>query len=111
MSTAVNAMNVVRMQWDGSLVVLCFIFIVHKVSDLKNNLNMEIFPSSGCIPSQGAIELQIKVCPTVVGSFDVKVCVCIRESKQLYIRLAGTVEQPRITVEKVSYEFINQMGG
>lgn len=72
-----------------------------KVAELKSNLNVKVTPSSGCIPGGGAVELNIKVCPTLVGSFDIKTCVCIRGNKQLYIRLSGTVEQPSVTVEKV----------
>lgn len=48
------------------------------------------------------IEIQVKVTPTVVGTFDVRLCLCIRESKPLYVRITGTVEKPWINVEKVS---------
>lgn len=64
---------------------------------------MKISPSSGCIPSGGAIELEIQVCPSTVGCFDVKICVNVRDSKQLSVRLSGSVEQPRISVEKVMH--------
>ena len=62
---------------------------------------MEVTPSSGCIAGGGTVELHIKLCPTVAGSFDVKMCICIRECKQLYVRLTGTVEQPKISVKEV----------
>lgn len=70
--------------------------------ELRSSLNIKVSPSIGCIPGGGAVELKVEVCPTVVGSFDIKLCICVRESKQLSIRLSGTVEQPSITVEKVS---------
>ncbi len=79
------------------------LFFPLKVTELRSSLNIKVSPSTGCIPGGGSVELKLEVCPTVVGSFDVKMCICIRESKQLYIRLSGTVEQPSITVEKVSY--------
>ena len=72
-----------------------------KVADLGSNLNLKVSPSSGCIPGGGAIRLEIQVCPSVVGCFDVKVCVLIRGSRQLSVRLSGSVEQPRISVDKV----------
>ena len=76
------------------------------MTELTSSLNLQVVPSSGCIPGGGAIELKLDVCPSVVGAFDVKLCVCIRESKQLLIRLSGTVEQPSLTVEKVSRGFL-----
>ena len=76
-----------------------------QITDLRSNLNIEVSPSEGSIPGGGAIELEIKVNPSTVGSFDVRLSICIRESTQLNVRLAGTVEQPRITVQKVSLPY------
>lgn len=84
--------------------VLDYIFILYclfKVAELRSNLNVKVTPSSGCVPGGGVVELNLNVCPTLIGSFDVKISVCIRGNKQLYIRLSGTVEQPSVTVEKV----------
>lgn len=55
------------------------------------------------------MQLHVKLCPTVVGSFDVKMCVCIRECKPLYVRLTGTVEQPKISVQEVCYINIHDL--
>ena len=55
----------------------------------------------GCIPGGGSIELELKLCPATVGCFDVKVCIHIRSSKTIFVRLSGSVEHPKITVTKV----------
>ena len=78
-----------------------------QVSSVPGNLNVEVIPSSGPIPGGGEVQLEIRVCPTVVGSFDVKMCIYLREGKQLCMRLAGTVEQPKISVEQVCTSVID----
>ena len=73
-----------------------------KVLDDGSGLNMDITPSSGCVPAKGVMELEISLHPTVPGSFDTEVYIGIRESKPLLLRVTGSVEMPKISVVQVS---------
>ena len=68
---------------------------------MTNNCIVEVSPAVGCIPSGGMMELLINVHPVNVGSFDIKICINIKESRSLYVRITGIAEEPRISVEKV----------
>ena len=48
------------------------------------------------------MELTVSLCPIVPGAFDAKVCINIKESKSLSVKVTGSVEAPRISVGKVS---------
>ena len=78
-----------------------YVVCVLQITEVQSDLNIDVSPSFGCIPGGAAVELEIKICPTNVGCFDVKLCIFIRESSALFVRLSGSVEQPRIYVEKV----------
>ena len=69
---------------------------------------MKVFPKSGCVPVGGVSELKVVFQPQSVDKFDVEVCVDVRElGRTLRIRLAGGVEQPTISIDKVrSYYFV-----
>lgn len=77
----------------------------YKVSAVKNDLNVNVSPLSGCLLAKETIELRVDLCPTTIGSFDIKVCVYVKESKSVYMRLTGTVEKPRVTIDKVCCYF------
>ena len=60
-----------------------------------------MFPDSGSVAIGGAANLKVLVCPETVGVFDIRVCVSLREGKTLSFRLAGTVEQPTVSIDQV----------
>ena len=62
---------------------------------------LTVEPASGCVPVGGSVELQLKLHPTVVRNFDGWVKVKLREGKVLKVRVAGRVESPNVTVDKV----------
>lgn len=77
------------------------VFLCVKVLDDESGLKLEISPSSGCVPAKGVMELKISMLPIIPGTFDTKVYIGIRESETLFARITGSVETPKISVDKV----------
>ena len=62
---------------------------------------MKVHPQSGCVPVGGATELTIAFHPELAEKFDALMSVQFREGRSLVLRLAGTVEDPLVSIDQV----------
>ena len=62
---------------------------------------MNIYCESGHVPVGGAAEIRVTLTPQFVGQFDVTLNMDLKEGKCLSLRIAGTVEYPCVSVDKV----------
>ena len=76
--------------------------VCEQVADTQAPVGLKVFPESGCVPVGGATELRLVVHPETVGHFEGRVCVRLREGRPLSLKLAGTVEQPCVSIDQVS---------
>ena len=73
-----------------------------QVSDPAPYPGMKVYPKSGCVPVGGATELTIAFHPELAKKFDALMSVHFREGRSLFLRLAGTVEEPLVSIDKVT---------
>ena len=62
---------------------------------------MHVHPVCGCIPVGGVAELTVLFQPNMVGPFDVKLNVLLKEGKSITLRIAGNVDQPVVSIDQV----------
>lgn len=62
---------------------------------------MNIYCESGHVSVGGAAEIKVTLTPQFAGQFDVTLNVDMKEGKSLSLRIAGTVEYPCVSVDKV----------
>ena len=62
---------------------------------------MNIYCEKGCVPVGGTAELKVTLTPQFAGQFDVTLKVDLKEGKCLSLRIAGSVEYPCVSVNKV----------
>lgn len=70
---------------------------------------LRVYPENGVVPRSGSAILSVLLCPQTVGNIDIRVTVAVREGKTLGCRLAGMVEQPILTVDKVTTHCIEHI--
>ena len=85
-----------------TLCVCVCVCVCVQVADTQAPVGLKVFPESGCVPVGGATELRLVVHPETVGHFEGRVCVRLREGRPLSLKLAGTVEQPCVSIDQVS---------
>ena len=73
-----------------------------QVSDPAPYPGMNVYPQSGCVPVGGATKLTIAFHPKLAEKFDALMSVQFREGRSLFLRLAGTVEEPLVSIDKVT---------
>lgn len=61
---------------------------------------LTVIPSDGCVPAGSSIELTLSILPTSVGSFESQLHWRVREGKALSLKVAGTVEAPRVFLDR-----------
>ena len=76
-------------------------FLSSKVSDGSPHPGMHVHPVCGCIPVGGVAELTVLFQPNMVGPFDVKLNVLLKEGKSITLRIAGNVDQPVVSIDQV----------
>ena len=59
-------------------------------------------PLHGIVPVGGFAELSVKLTPDSILKFDTRVSVTVRGSKNLELRMGGTVEPPKVDIDLVS---------
>lgn len=81
--------------------ILLSSLISSKVADATPYPGMQVHPACGCVPVGGVVGLTVIFKPQKVGAFDVKLGILLQEGKGLSLRVAGSVEQPIVTIDQV----------
>ena len=72
-----------------------------QIRDPSPHSGMNVYCESRCVPVGGAVELKVALKPEIAGQFDVKLYIDLKEGKCISFRIAGNVEHPSVTVNKV----------
>lgn len=76
-----------------------------KIADTNPVAGMTITPVRGIIPIGGERELHLSFTPTSIMKFDFNLEVAIRNWRNLFLRVGGSVENPCIEIDVVSKEY------
>ena len=60
-----------------------------------------MYCETSCVPVGGAVELKVELKPRTTGQFDVKLYIDLKEAKCISFRMAGSVENPSVSINKV----------